>query len=565
MRPFRPHTIHVSIRSIRRPLPRSFSASYCTIKEDSNDLFSYTSGRFVYNERKQLRDRYVEFDISALKEAVTAHTGYGKVTNIAKLGEGGFNRAFLLTLENDAQVVVKTPYHLSAPKKYATASEVATLRFLRSKGIPVPKVYGWSSTDKNAVGTEYIIMEFVSGISLDTKWFDMTKPQQRDLTVEIFEIEKKLMGIPFGSIGSIYFKSDIPPSKQADLYLTGTPDPEEDCREYCIGPIADYMFWQGERSESNTDSGPWNDPHEYLLAIGRREIQWTQQYGKPIEKRFPYNTIPPSEESHHDYLALLNKYLAIAPFLLPTNPRDPNNLPTIRHPDLSPVNIFVSPGDLKITSIIDWQHTVITPLLLAAGHPRLFENPDAEPPESIEEPKPPEGYDALDPAAKSQVDELLRRRHLYYLYRIFNGARNKPHLAACADPFLLPRQHLVDYAGRQWTGNLMTLRGALIRMSQYWPLLQSNGSTCPIEFTEVELQNHFEHEPTWFEYTALVNYWREEMGGMNDEGWVQSEVYDHAVEKNKELKTHFYDGADADEVEKVTLGWPFQDTEESAQ
>lgn len=57
---------------------------------------------------------------------------------------------------------------------------------------------------------------------------------------------------------------------------------------------------------------------------------------------------------------------------------------------------------------------MIEPLLLAAGHPRLFENPDVAPPETLEAPKPPEGYESLDPETKGQVDELLRRRNLYY-------------------------------------------------------------------------------------------------------------------------------------------------------
>lgn len=84
----------------------------------------------------------------------------------------------------------------------------------------------------------------------------------------------------------------------------------------------------------------------------------------------------------------------------------------------------VSPETYKITSIIDWQHTVVSPLLLAAGHPPLFENPDIVPPETLDPPAPPEGHAAVDAATKAEVDEL-RRRQLYYLYRVFNGVRNK--------------------------------------------------------------------------------------------------------------------------------------------
>lgn len=222
----------------------------------------------------------------------------------------------------------------------------------------------------------------------------------------------------------------------------------------------------------------------------------------------------------------------------------------------------MSPETFEITSIIDWQHAVVIPRLLTAGHPRLFENPDVEPPETLEAPKPPEGYDSLDPKTKSEVDELLRRRHLYYLYRVFNGARNNPHLLACADPLLQPRQHLIDYAGRQWNGNIMTLRGALMKMCDYWPLLQTDVMECPFQFTEAELKEHSEEEPTWFDLTALVNHWRDELGGMNEEGWVRPEMYDQALEKNRALRAKFRSEAEPDEVEQVTKGWPFQDKEE---
>lgn len=184
------------------------------------------------------------------------HTGHGEVIKLVKLGEGGFNRVFLLTHEDGFQVVVKIPYNISIPKKYATASEVATLTFLRSKGLPVPKIYGYSSTADNAIGVEYIVMELASGIGLDTKWFNMTKVQQRIVATEIVDMEKTLFSFPFGAVGSLYFKKDIPSQLQADLYVPGTDDLDEDCNTFCIGPIADYMFWYGQRAELQVDHGP---------------------------------------------------------------------------------------------------------------------------------------------------------------------------------------------------------------------------------------------------------------------------------------------------------------------
>ena len=62
-----------------------------------------------------------------------------------------------------AQSVDQSP----ADKYYAVASEVATMDFLRSSGLPTLNVYGYLSEPDKAAGTEYIFMEFVQGIKLN--------------------------------------------------------------------------------------------------------------------------------------------------------------------------------------------------------------------------------------------------------------------------------------------------------------------------------------------------------------------------------------------------------------
>ncbi|KAI2669763.1 hypothetical protein CBS147355_9688 [Penicillium roqueforti] len=529
-----------------------------------DNLFSYSSGRFLYNEELRLRERYVQFDVAALEIAIAKHVGRGNVQSIVKLSEGGFNRVLLATMEDGFKAIVKIPYRISVPKTYATASEVATLTFLRSKGIPVPEVYGWSSTTENAVGVEYIIMEHASGVCADTHWFDTTKYQKKALVTQIVDIEKQIFKIPFGSFGSLYFKSDLPRESQGRLYQPGTPDEDGDSETYCVGPIADYMFWYGQRAKLELDRGPWSDPRQYLLAIASKEIKWTECFGKPLECDFPHNTVFPGVTSHKDYLELLKKYLAIAPYLLPKDHRDILNQPTLRHPDLTPSNVFVCPDTFNITSIIDWQHTVVTPLLLAAGYPKLFENPDPEPPTGLVPPKYPEGYDTMSPQDKSQVDELIRRQSLFYLYRVFNGGMNKVHLKALQDPLILSRQHLVDFAGRQWSGNMVTLRGGLMRMREIWRHVpgKDENTECPIQFSEQEVREHNETEPMWYNLNILVNHWRDELGGLSEEGWVQTERYEYAVKRNESLRAEFSEGGNADELEKIKRGWPFRDHEE---
>ncbi|BCS01189.1 phosphotransferase enzyme [Aspergillus luchuensis] len=168
----------MSLRPCMYSIPRklaTYPLRLCSRSISNESLFSYSSGRCLYNKQARLRERYVSFDISALAKAVAKHVDHGCLESIVKLREGGFNRVLLATMEDGFRAIIKIPYWISIPRTYATASEVATLAFLRSKKIPVPEVYGWSSVTGNPVGVEYIIMEHVAGVGADTRWFNNTK------------------------------------------------------------------------------------------------------------------------------------------------------------------------------------------------------------------------------------------------------------------------------------------------------------------------------------------------------------------------------------------------------
>ncbi|KAJ5591923.1 kinase-like protein [Penicillium hispanicum] len=525
-------------------------------------LYSYTSGRFLFNEELRLRECYVELNTTALMQETEKILGpaHGRVASIVKLAEGGFNRVFLLNMDDGFEAILKIPFHLAGPKYYATASEAATLQYLHSKGIPVPKVYGYASSANSPAGVEYLLMEKAQGVCLQSRWRELTKRQQHKLATSFVEIEKKFFDIPFGSIGSLYFKADIPLELQGALYMN--TEPNHDSETFCIGPTADYLFWYGKRADFNLHRGPWNDPIEYFQSIAQKEQQWTRRYGKPVELDFPHNGIFPGEKNPEEYLDLLHKYLAMTPYLLPEDPA--SHKPTLRHPDLNPNNIFISPDTGAISCIIDWQHTTVKPRLLVAGYPRAFENPDPEESPDLKEPSLPLDYKTLSTEAKAEADELFRRRLLFHYYRVFNGGLNKAHLNTLRDPLLRPRQHLIEWAGRQWSGNLITLKGALIRMVQYWPYLQNKGASCPIHFTKNEMKEFLEQEQQWFEVNAVVNLWREQIGGINEDGWVSNEQYEEAVQKVAELKESLIalGEADQDEIELLEKGWPFRDHQE---
>ncbi|KAK2813972.1 hypothetical protein FQN50_000376 [Emmonsiellopsis sp. PD_5] len=528
-----------------------------------HELFSYTSGRYLYNEKLRLAERYIQFNIEALKRIAAQSVSRERVVHLRKLAEGGFNRVLSLTMEDGLEVIVKIPFSIAEPKRLATESEVATLDFLRSKGVPVPRVYAWSSQAKNEVGSEYIIMEKAVGNPLKDRWFGLTEKEQIRLVTSYAEIERTLFSLPFSSYGSLYYKDSLPQNLQADLYAAGVEDKDNDADRFCIGPVADYMFWRGNRAQFYFNRGPWRHPRDYLYSTGWKEREWTSKYGKPKTNDFPHNDVLEGEISPLLYVDLLDKYLSICPYLLPEDNTHPLNQPTMRHPDLNPTNIYVS-DSCEISCIIDWQHATILPLLLAAGNPPLFENPDPEPPSDYAKPQLPADYETLGPHEKSQADELHRRRMLFYWYMIFNTKDNKPHFNALRYPFLMLIQHLVDRAGRPWTGNTVTLKGALLRVVNSWDALMSTRSDekvpCPVHFQADDVREFYELEDEWFKCNVLVEHWRSLLDDLGQDGWVRNESFERVVEGNRQLKKEWIDQAENEEAfEQVDSFWPFRD------
>ncbi|KAF2464602.1 kinase-like protein [Lindgomyces ingoldianus] len=531
---------------------------------DNASLFSYTSGRYLFNENVRLKERHVEFNVEALQRAAEASVNnkHGKVISMKKLAEGGFNRVFVLVLQNGFELIAKIPYHIARPEYFATASEAATLAFLRLRGIPVPEVYSYSATAENPVGTEYILMEKAPGVCLASKWVNLQDLEIRRLAHSFVELETKFFQIPFSATGSLYFKKDIPSSLQAPL---DTEEHATEANQFCIGPIADYMFWYGRRASLKLNRGPWKNHVEYLQSIAKKEIDWTQRYGKPMKPDFPHNDLGLGIQRPGDHLRLLECYQLLTPHLLPKDPAHPFNQPTLRHPDLTPSNIFITPETGRISCLIDWQHAIIQPQLLAAGYPRAFENPDDELSPELVEPKLPEDLESLQVEEKAAVCELYRRRLLFFSYRVLNGHFNRHHIAALRDPLLLGRQMLVDRAGRQWEGNLITLKGAIMRTAQFWEHLPDVKSVkCPVQFDQMELDQFSENEDDWLKMSVAVEQWRKRVCNITEEGWVRNEDYEEAKKKLGDLEEEIRLQCEGDEedIQAFRTGWPFRDREE---
>lgn len=178
--------------------------------------------------------------------------------DIMKVTEGGFNKIFLLTMDDGYEVIARIPTPIAGPAHYTTASEVATMDFLRTRlHIPAPKVFAWASRlgADNPVGAEYIIMEKMQGESLASRWFSLSTKELAKVIEQIVEIESRLFSARFSKHGSLYYKEDLEQeirqnnsNEQNGVNLL----PEN----FGIGPTANRSFWSEERGQMTIDRGP---------------------------------------------------------------------------------------------------------------------------------------------------------------------------------------------------------------------------------------------------------------------------------------------------------------------
>ena len=128
-----------------RSRPRSRLGS-CTIRSMSNlnqkplpeheDFFRHTSGRWLRDEQQQLRDRYHVFNVAELRRVAAKSVGSKSCASMTKLAEGQYNKDFRLVMNDGKVVIARLPNPNAGPSFYATASEVATMEFVR-----VPSVF----------------------------------------------------------------------------------------------------------------------------------------------------------------------------------------------------------------------------------------------------------------------------------------------------------------------------------------------------------------------------------------------------------------------------------------
>lgn len=168
------------------------------------------------------------------------------VASISKLAEGGFNRVLQVAFNDGHVILARLPYKTTVPKHHAVASEAATLEFLHAHRIPVPKVLAYSADQKNAVGSEYLLLERLQGTTLSDQWFSMDTKTRVKVMRQIVDLERRFMSIQFPASGSLYHRHDLDGSQHVI--------PVSD--DIVVGPIAQHEWWYRERVSLKVDRGP---------------------------------------------------------------------------------------------------------------------------------------------------------------------------------------------------------------------------------------------------------------------------------------------------------------------
>ncbi|KAK2882676.1 hypothetical protein FQN49_000108 [Arthroderma sp. PD_2] len=530
-----PHSLsRLSVYSFRSISTRS--------DDEHEDLYRYTGGRWLWDEEAQLQKRYKWFNVPELKRIAAQAVGANSCISITKFPQGTWNKVLELTMDNGVTVSARLPIPMVGPPFKTTASEVATMDFARTVlDIPAPKVITWSGTADNPVESEYIILEKTPGTELHQTWAKMKLEDKLKIVDEIVGIEKKFLSASFTRYGYLYFAEDaFPGCEKAQITGNVSESQKEITRDrFVIGPVACNDFWEQERASMNIDRGPWRCPQNYLKATARREIDWITKYSSPRPQANPL-VFSKTQHSPDAHIELYKKFLDVADFVLPTQQEYVR--PTLWYNDFREYSIFVD--GTRITCLIDWQHIWAKPLFLQAQDPKLFNIKE----EILELPKDYE--EMTDEDDKAQLRNNVETSKLQRAYREKTQMINTDaHDVLNNITRGTKIRQMIGLSTDTWNDDILPFKMCLIWMARYWDEICPN-TPCPIEFTQEELDRHYENRDDW---NAQADFWDMLDGIVTRSGWVYEDNYDTVMDIFAQLKSKMLEEPSLTEEERVDI------------
>ena len=269
---------------------------------------------------------------------------------------GSFNLVYFITFDDQQRWVLKVPgqgydgtWDELASK--ALTSEAGTMRLIKDQSnVPVPEVYGFDSSMRNPLRVPYIMMEHISGRTLDEMWWasgcSIAKQQQIRLRIlqTLAEAMADLSTLTFPQGGALQFDANgeyigIGGTRVIDLHAMFTSDE----------PGSHVVF---------TAKGPTNNPQFDLLTM--------------LRKRDAPQNETALERGQFQALKLF------ATWAMEDRNYDGVDDFVLAHPDLDTQNILVQ-NDGTLCGIIDWDGVAAVPHERGALRYPLFISRDWDP------------------------------------------------------------------------------------------------------------------------------------------------------------------------------------------
>ncbi|OCH87099.1 hypothetical protein OBBRIDRAFT_782139 [Obba rivulosa] len=246
-------------------------------------------------------------------------------------------------------------------------SEVATMTYIREHtSIPVPRVYAYCPDADNSVGSPFLIISSMPGISMwSQEWEDLDLDSKLRTVRSYAHIMVELSRHTFPKIGSLYFAPE-------DVSETLTNNKQ---LAYEIGPIAwPKMCSDIRRTFPIYDRGPWTSARRWLSAAIEDELQLIRL--APDVSLDAYGALSEDIQARHaEALRVLPEMLNQVRNV--TGDRWSNGPFYLAHADLSPPNILVDVEGCnagEIVAIIDWEMASTVPVWSLLCCPDWFAN-----------------------------------------------------------------------------------------------------------------------------------------------------------------------------------------------
>ncbi|KAK2855626.1 hypothetical protein FQN49_005006 [Arthroderma sp. PD_2] len=415
-------------RSVHPNLLRSRSTQTMVTQKDwnlQNEFFAFTRGRFVLDEKEQMSRRHIQFNMNELAEVAARSVGAKCCTNIEKCADGMFNKAYIFTLDNGKQVIGKVPNPNAGIPHHTTASEVATIDFMRNVlKTPAPEVYAWKSRldDGNKVGAEYIIMEKFEGVQLGRVWHTLDPADKMKVFLQVFDYQRVWTSTKFASFGSLYYRDDLDKPLRKPLVVDQDGQTVKFDR-FAVGPAAGREWSDNGRSSLKCDRGPWDSLYEYRRAIGFREklaIEREPSPPKQLAMLYGPRLYQPTQRKR---LGAVESYLKLLSVLLPLDLELASG--HLWHDDLHSENIFVNKEKpTEVVGIIDWQSTQISPLFDHCMDPAFLAYDGTPIGDSLRRPELPDNIKSLPDDEKKEIIQHYFDKSVMVAWRMLVKKKN---------------------------------------------------------------------------------------------------------------------------------------------